>query len=45
VSFSEAMTHLDELVWKASWDARPRYRGKLHALSAFIAPPAAAARL
>ena len=34
---------LDELIWKVSWDARPRYRGTLHAVSAFLAPPAAIA--
>lgn len=34
---------LDELIWKVSWDARPKYRGRLHALSAFLAPPAAVA--
>ena len=34
---------LDELIWKVSWDARPKYRGRLHALSAFLAPPAALA--
>lgn len=37
------LTSLDELVWRISWDARPRYRGRLHAISAFLAPPAAAA--
>jgi len=35
-------TSLDELIWRVSWDARPKYRGRLHALSAFLAPPAAA---
>jgi len=34
---------LDELIWQVSWDARPKYRGILHALSAFLAPPAAVA--
>ncbi len=34
---------LDELIWKVSWDARPKYRGRLHAISAFLAPPAAIA--
>ncbi|MEX1218623.1 MAG: hemolysin III family protein [Acidimicrobiales bacterium] len=34
---------LDELIWKVSWDARPKYRGGLHAISAFLAPPAAIA--
>ncbi len=34
---------LDELIWQVSWDARPKYRGKLHAISAFLAPPAAIA--
>lgn len=37
------LTSLDELVWRISWDARPKYRGRLHAISAFLAPPAAAA--
>lgn len=36
---------LDEFLWKLSWDARPRYRGKLHAISAFVAPPAAVAMI
>ena len=36
---------LDEFLWKLSWDARPRYRGKLHAVSAFLAPPAAVAMI
>ena len=40
---SHPFAALDEFLWKLSWDARPRYRGKLHAISAFIAPPAAAA--
>lgn len=34
---------LDELIWQVSWDARPKYRGKLHAISALLAPPAAVA--
>jgi hemolysin III len=28
-----------------SWDARPKYRGTLHAVSAFVAPPAALAMI
>ena len=36
---------LDEFLWKLSWDARPRYRGTLHAISAFLAPPVAAAMI
>ena len=40
---SHPFAALDEFLWKLSWDARPRYRGKLHAISAFLAPPAAAA--
>ena len=36
---------LDELIWRVSWDARPKYRGKLHAVSAVIAPPAAVAMI
>ncbi|MBU6329699.1 MAG: hemolysin III family protein [Acidobacteria bacterium] len=40
---SHPFAALDEFLWKLSWDARPRYRGRLHAISAFIAPPAAAA--
>lgn len=32
---------LDELIWRVSWDARPSERGRLHAISAFLAPPAA----
>jgi hemolysin III len=31
------------LVWKISWEARPAYRGRLHAIAAFVAPAAAAA--
>ena len=42
---SHPFAALDEFLWKLSWDARPRYRGKLHAISAFIAPPAAAAMI
>lgn len=34
---------LDELVWRVSWDARPSERGRLHAISAFLAPPLAVA--
>ncbi len=34
---------LDELLWRVSWDARPSHRGRLHAISAFLAPPAALA--
>lgn len=34
---------LDDLIWRVSWDARPSQRGRLHALSAFLAPPAALA--
>jgi hemolysin III len=34
---------LDDLIWRVSWDARPKYRGALHAASAFLAPPAALA--
>jgi len=49
VAKAPAVSHpfaaLDEFLWKLSWDARPRYRGKLHAISAFIAPPAAAAMI
>ena len=37
------LASLDELVWKVSWDARPSTRGRLHAASAFLAPPAALA--
>lgn len=40
---SHPLASLDELVWKVSWDARPKYRGTLHAISAFVAPPAAVA--
>jgi hemolysin III len=40
---SRPFSSLDELIWKVSWDARPKYRGRLHALSAFLAPPAAIA--
>ena len=42
---SHPFAALDEFLWKLSWDARPRYRGKLHAISAFLAPPAAAAMI
>lgn len=42
---SHPFAALDEFLWKLSWDARPRYRGKLHAISAFIAPPAAVAMI
>ena len=42
---SHPFAALDEFLWKLSWDARPRFRGKLHAISAFIAPPAAAAMI
>jgi len=49
VAKAPAVSHpfaaLDEFLWKLSWDARPRFRGKLHAISAFIAPPAAAAMI
>jgi len=49
VAESAAVSHpfaaLDEFLWKMSWDARPSYRGKLHAISAFIAPPAAVAMI
>lgn len=38
-----AFASLDELLWRISWEARPKYRGRLHALSAFLAPPAALA--
>lgn len=34
---------LDDLVWRLGWEARPRLRGRLHAIAAFVAPPAAAA--
>lgn len=40
---SHPLASLDELIWKVSWDARPKYRGALHAISAFLAPPAAIA--
>ena len=40
---SHPFATLDELIWKVSWDARPAYRGRLHAVSAFLAPPAAIA--
>lgn len=40
---SHPFATLDELIWKVSWDARPKYRGALHAISAFLAPPAAIA--
>ena len=36
---------LDELLWRVSWDARPSERGRLHAISAFLAPPLAAAAI
>lgn len=36
-------TSIDDLIWRVSWEARPSQRGRLHALSAFLAPPAAAA--
>jgi len=36
-------TSLDDLIWKVSWEARPTERGRLHAISAFLAPPAAVA--
>jgi len=36
-------TSLDDLIWKVSWEARPTERGRLHAISAFLAPPAALA--
>ncbi|MBU3702194.1 MAG: hypothetical protein FGM58_09145 [Acidimicrobiia bacterium] len=36
-------TSIDDLIWRVSWDARPSQRGRLHALSAFLAPPAAVA--
>jgi hemolysin III len=42
---SHPFAALDEFLWKLSWDARPRYRGKLHAFSAFFAPPAAVAMI
>lgn len=42
---SHPFAALDEFLWKLSWDARPRYRGKLHAISAFVAPPAAVAMI
>jgi len=40
---SRPFASLDELVWRVSWDARPKLRGRLHAVSAFLAPPAAIA--
>lgn len=36
-------TSLDDLIWRVSWEARPSERGRLHAISAFLAPPAAIA--
>ena len=36
-------TSIDDLIWRVSWDARPSERGRLHAISAFLAPPAAVA--
>lgn len=36
-------TSIDDLIWRVSWEARPTERGRLHALSAFLAPPAAVA--
>ncbi len=42
---SRPFSALDELIWRVSWDARPKYRGKLHAISAVIAPPAAVAMI
>lgn len=36
---------LDDLIWRVSWDARPSARGRLHAISAFLAPPAALAAI
>ena len=40
---SRPFSALDELIWQVSGDARPKYRGRLHAISAFLAPPAAVA--